>query len=59
MTGEFRGMIFDTDNEGGFYLVAGSFDEFYQSWLDGLEENKLKQKLNELKEIQKKMKKIF
>ncbi len=49
-------MIFDTDNEGGFYLVADSFDEFYQNWLDGLEENNLKQKLNKLREIQKKIK---
>lgn len=56
ITGEFRGMIFDTDNEGGFYLVADSFDEFYQNWLDGLEENNLKQKLNKLREIQKKIK---
>ncbi len=56
VTGEFRGMIFDTDNEGGFYLVADSFDEFYQNWLDGLEENNLKQKLNKLREIQKKIK---
>ncbi len=54
VTGKFRGMIFDTDNEGGFYLVAASFDEFYQSWLDGLEENKLKQKLNKSRETRKK-----
>lgn len=46
VTGEFRGKIFDTDNEGGFSFVAASFEEFYQTWLDGLAENKLRQKLN-------------
>lgn len=56
VTGEFRGKIFDTDNEGGFSLVADSFDEFYQKWLDGLEENKLRQKLYERRKLQKKIK---
>lgn len=56
VTGKFRGKIFDTDNEGGFSVVADSFDEFYQKWLDGLEEDKLKQKLNERRELQKKIK---
>lgn len=37
VNGEFRGKIFDTDNEGAFALVADSFDEFYQNWLGGLE----------------------
>lgn len=59
VTGEFRGKIFDTDNEGGFALAADSFDEFYQNWLDGLEENKLKQKLNKRRELQKKKQKVL
>ena len=32
--GDRRGQIFDTDNEGAYYLLADSFDEFYQHWLD-------------------------
>lgn len=48
VTGKFRGKIFDTDNEGGFSFIADSFDEFYQKWLDGLEENKLRQKLSQI-----------
>ena len=35
-TGERRGQVFDTDNEGAYGLVAYSFDEFYQNWLDRL-----------------------
>lgn len=34
LTGERRGQVFDTDNEGGFGFVAYSFEEFYQRWLD-------------------------
>lgn len=34
VSGERRGQIFDTDNEGGFGLVTYSFEEFYQEWLD-------------------------
>ncbi len=59
VTGPFRGKIFDTDNEGGFSLVADSFDGFYQKWLECLEEDKLRQKLHERREIQDRMKKIL
>lgn len=58
VTGEFRGKIFDTDNEGGFLLLADSFDEFYQNWLDGLEENELRQKIDNRRKIAEKMKQI-
>lgn len=58
VTGEFKGKIFDTDNEGGFVLVADSFDEFYQNWLDGLEENELKQKIDSRRKIVEKIKQI-
>ncbi len=34
VSGERHGHIFDTDNEGGFGLMACSFEEFYQNWLD-------------------------
>ena len=33
-SGERRGQIFDTDNEGAYLLSADSFSEFYQNWLD-------------------------
>ena len=32
--GDRRGQIFDTDNEGAYYFLAYSFNEFYQNWLD-------------------------
>lgn len=32
-SGEWRGQVFDTDNEGAYGLVANSFEEFYQNWL--------------------------
>lgn len=51
VTGEYRGKIFDTDNEGGFVLVADSFDEFYQNWLDGLKEKEIKQKIDNRRKI--------
>lgn len=34
ISGEHRGRVFDTENEGGFILLADSFEEFYSSWLD-------------------------
>lgn len=34
ITGEKRGQVFDTDNEGAYGFVAGSFTEFYQNWLE-------------------------
>lgn len=33
-SGERRGQVFDTDNEGAYAFVAHSFEEFYQKWLD-------------------------
>ncbi|MBD5129422.1 MAG: SMI1/KNR4 family protein [Ruminococcaceae bacterium] len=34
LSGEHRGRVFDIDNEGGFVLIADSFEEFYSRWLD-------------------------
>lgn len=48
VAGELKGKVFDTDNEGGFALVAESFDAFYQNWLDGLEEHRLRERLEGL-----------
>lgn len=51
VSGERRGQIFDTDNEGGFGLVARSFEEFYQEWLDWISNKE--QFLAELRNWQK------
>lgn len=51
--------ITEIGDEGAFVLVADSFDEFYQNWLDGLEENELKQKIDNRRKIAEKMKHIF
>lgn len=40
ISGERRGQVFDTDNEGGYSLAAGSFSEFYQEWLDYISDTK-------------------
>lgn len=34
ISGEKRGQVFDTDNEGAYGFVACSFEQFYQNWLD-------------------------
>lgn len=34
VSGENKGRVFDTDNEGTFVLLADSFEEFYSCWLD-------------------------
>ncbi len=36
ISGERRGQVFDTDDEDAYAFVAGSFEEFYQDWLDYL-----------------------
>lgn len=38
--GERYGQVFDTDNEGAYCLVAESFEEFYQSWLEKISDVK-------------------
>lgn len=35
-SGDRRGQVFDTDNEGACYFIAGSFEEFYGQWLERL-----------------------
>lgn len=50
--GERRGQIFDTDNEGACAFVAGSFEEFYRSWLDRLSDTeRFRQELIERREL--------
>ena len=45
--GEMRGKVFVTDNEGAYCLVANSFEEFYQNWLDRISDTeKLKEEIN-------------
>jgi len=39
-TGEYRGQVFDTNNEGIYVFSAGSFTEFYQRWLDRISDTK-------------------
>ena len=34
ISGEHKGRVFDTDNEGTFTLLADSFGEFYRNWLN-------------------------
>ncbi len=34
ITGDKRGQVFDTDNEGAYRFVANSFTEFYANWLN-------------------------
>ena len=36
VSGERKGQVFTTDNEGSYLLLAHSFSEFYQRWLDWL-----------------------
>jgi len=36
VSGERKGQVFDTDNEGGYAFSADSFTAFYQRWLDWL-----------------------
>lgn len=43
-SGERRGQVFDTDNEGAYGFVSRNFDEFYQNWLDRLSDAKSFQK---------------
>lgn len=36
VSGERKGQVFDTDNEGGYVFISHSFTAFYQNWLDWL-----------------------
>ena len=47
-TGEMRGKVFVTDNEGAYCLEANSFEEIYQNWLDRISNTeRLKEELIE------------
>lgn len=51
-TGEMRGKVFVTDNEGAYCLVANSFEEFYQNWLDRISDTeKLEEELKEQRKM--------
>ncbi len=43
-SGERRGQVFDTDNEGNYSFSAYSFSDFYQNWLDYISDTELCQK---------------
>jgi len=59
LSGEKRGQVFDTDNEGAYSFTAGSFEEFYQNWLmDISDTEKLKRELEERRELWRKMRTI-
>lgn len=52
LNGEHRGQVFDIDYEGDFVLIANSFEEFYQSWLDKISDPEwLKQQVEFWKNI--------
>lgn len=36
VSGERKGQVFETDNEGAYVFIARSFNAFYQEWLDWL-----------------------
>ncbi len=40
ISGERKGQVFDTDNDGGYVFSASSFNEFYCQWLDWLSNKK-------------------
>ncbi len=48
ITGEKKGQVFDTDNEGAYGFVSNSFFEFYQNWLE---------QISDLERFEKEMKK--
>lgn len=55
--GDKRGQVFDTDNEGAYGFASGSFNEFYQSWLDRISDTEgLRKKLEEWKKRLQKQK---
>lgn len=54
LSGEHRGRIFDTGNEGDLILIADSFEEFYGEWLDRISnETWLKEQVEFWKSIYK------
>lgn len=59
ITGEKRGQVFDTDNEGAYGFVANSFTEFYQRWLDRLSDTEgLQKELEYRRELRRKISRI-
>lgn len=59
ITGEKRGQVFDTDNEGAYGFVANSFTEFYQKWLNRLSDTEgLQKELEYRRELHRKISRI-
>lgn len=59
ISGERRGQIFDTDNEGAYGFLANSFTEFYQRWLDRLADTEgLQKELEYRRELRRKISRI-
>lgn len=59
ITGEKRGQVFDTDNEGAYGFVANSFTEFYQKWLNRLSDTEgLQKELEYRRELRRKISRI-
>lgn len=44
ISGEMRGQVLTTDNEGAYAVIAHNFSEFYQEWLDYLSDKEQFQK---------------
>ncbi len=52
ITGEKRGCVFDTDNEGAYGFVTESFYDFYQNWLDRISDTEgLQRELDKRRKI--------
>lgn len=55
VSGERKGQVFVTDNEGGYLFQAYSFQEFYQEWLDWLSDpENIQKELDRWRELLKK-----
>lgn len=55
-SGERRGQVFDTDNEGAYCFVSYNFNEFYQNWLNRISDTeRFQQELEERREIRRKI----
>ena len=58
-TGEMRGSVFVTDNEGAYCLEANNFEEFYQNWLDTISDTEmLKERLQEQRKLRLQIKRL-
>ena len=59
ITGDKRGQVFDTDNEGAYCFVANSFTEFYGKWLKGIADTEeVRRELEARRELRKRIRSI-